>query len=191
MLEWFKNIGVIVGALFAAICLLLPQVRANRPWIAAMVGIAVGLSVTLADHYLRASTGRGLQDRAACYLFPTGQACNETPQNVAPVRDDFVVTQEFLSLPQGANKDVFDTDPGSINDAKESRYCHFVIGNVGQETVVLEIGAPETDSGVTLTSLQPGERHEIKVGAISPGLWTIIDSQGRFHFGVRIDDNCR
>ncbi len=191
MLEWIKDIGVIIGSLIAAIFLFLPQIRKNRPWIAAALGIVAGLTVTGIDYYLRASTNRGLQDRAACFLFPAGQACSQSQDgSISNVQDDFVITQEFLDLPKGQSKDVFLTDRDSIDSAETSTYCRFIMRNVANTSVVLQIGTPNTDNISTLTSLLPGERHEVTPQSINAGFWIIFDTERRFHFTVNLVDKC-
>lgn len=90
MLEWFKEIGWLVASLAGAVFLFLPGRHSQRGRVTVLVlGVLLGLSVTLLDYYLKSGDGRGLQDRAACVVFPNGAACvnSRQPPPTAPPAD--------------------------------------------------------------------------------------------------------
>lgn len=195
MLEWIKDIGVIVASLIAAVFLFLPQLRRHRPLLTAVIGLSLAIGVTGFEYYLKATSGRGLQDRAACLLFPNGEACQVDSNSVRAAAttgaDNFIITEEMLSLPDGTWSDAFDSDVESKTYSgilSPPSYCgEFTIRNIGTQSVALNVGPRNSDSISSLVGIGPGERH--RVDSLPVGEWVIFDVRRRFYFVV--NHKCR
>jgi hypothetical protein len=193
MWELSKEIILIIAALFAAAFTISPQLRNNRPWLITGVAVLLTLLITVLNYSLIANTGKGLQERAACVLFPRGASCAIVKPKPLPAppgigTDEIVILPEYLNFPDGKMADPLsldDSSPTSDSINGPWMYCDgFTISNLTSEPIILESGPPESDHIEVLVGIRAGERRRIDKGDLPIGRWFILDKRRRFYFVV-------
>lgn len=76
MRAFFPEIVGLLLAIVAVAVALIPDPKSNRKAIILVAGL-VGVALTFFSYYLESYTGRGLFERAACFVFPGGLYCKE------------------------------------------------------------------------------------------------------------------
>jgi hypothetical protein len=194
MIAALTDLAVLIVPMVLLAFLVLLNMRASRPWISTVLILTGVIGITAFDLQQRSASGQGLQQIAACRLFPAGNACRPVPSQaalgVSSGVDSFVITQDMLDLPRDSRRDAFDSDveaPTHSGIMGTPTFCKgFRIRNIGSQPVTLEAGPRRSDFISTLVAIAPGERHEITPRDLNEGEWVISDTHRRFYFVVKM-----